>query len=118
MLACAGVIGTSFDHLPGEIHNVGLVAAHDVAVKSGSLGQILMWTSLYETVTARAVWQMMEGSGRQPGYFGFDPLKFANTPAKLADMQAKELENGRLAMLAIGGMLTTAVLTGKEFPFL
>lgn len=116
MLACAGVIGTSLFHLPGDVHDVGLVAAHDAAVKSGSLGQVLLWTSLFELITARAVWQMMEGSGRQPGYFGFDPLKFS-TPAKKADLEAKELENGRLAMLAFGGMITTAVLTGKEFPF-
>merc|ERR1712032_303893 len=35
----------------------------------------------------------------------------------MGDMQLKELRNGRLAMLAYGGIVTAAVLTGKPWPF-
>ena len=62
---------------------------------------------------------MYEGSGRAPGDFYFDPLKLSEgKPQKVKDdLAMKELANGRLAMIAFGGMITTAVLTGKEFPF-
>ena len=119
MLAALGFVVTSFFHLPGDVHNVGTVAAHDAAVKSGSLEQILLWTSAWEIVTFKSLTQMMEGSGREPGYFGFDPLKFSTGKSDKVkqDLAMKELANGRLAMLAYGGMVTGAVLSGKEFPF-
>ena len=39
-------------------------------------------------------------------------------PAKKADLQMKELANGRLAMFAFGGFVTQSVLTGNTFPYL
>merc|ERR1719183_975644 len=40
-----------------------------------------------------------------PGDIGFDPLGLKpSTPSEFADMQTKELQNGRLAMLAVAGM--------------
>ena len=117
MLACAGIFGTAIFHLPGDMHDVGVVAAHDAAVKSGAMNQILLWTGAFEIVSAKAINQMYEGSGREPGNFGFDPFNLAFNAAKKEDYALKELTNGRLAMIAYGGMITTAVLTGKEFPF-
>ena len=118
MLACAGIMGTSVLHLPGDIHDVGVVAAHDAAVKSGAMNQILLWTGMFELLSVRAISQMNEGSGRLPGDFGFDPLNLTKGNKDKAGFYAQsELENGRLAMLAFSGMITTAVLTGKEFPF-
>ena len=115
MLACAGIMGTSVFHLPGDMHDVGVVAAHDAAVKSGAMNQILLWTSMFEIVSVRAVSQMNEGSGRLPGDFGFDPLNLSKGNKDKYAQQ--ELENGRLAMLAFSGMITTAALFDKEFPF-
>lgn len=42
----------------------------------------------------------------EPGNLGFDPLGFLPTdPKERADMQTKELNNGRLAMIAIAGFV-------------
>jgi len=49
---------------------------------------------------------------------GFDPVGFASDPAKMAELQMKELANGRLAMFAFGGFITQSVLTGNTFPYL
>lgn len=119
MLAVLGFIGSGFVQLPGDVHAVSAVAAHDVAVKSGAMQQILLWTSLFEIISVKAVSEMIEGSGRAPGDFGFDPLKFSagKSDKVKADFAVKELKNGRLAMIAFSGIVTQAVLSGKEFPF-
>lgn len=119
MLGVVGFIATSFYQLPGEVHQVSAVAAHDVAVKSGALNQVLLWTSLFEIISVKAVVETLEGSGRAPGEFGFDPLKFSagKSEAVKTDLAIKELANGRLAMLAFSGLVTQAVLTGKDFPY-
>ena len=36
----------------------------------------------------------------------------------MADLQMKELANGRLAMFAFSGFVTQSVLTGNQFPYL
>lgn len=54
---------------------VGSIAAHDAAVSSGAMAQILLWVSAFECISTVAVVQMMQGSGRKPGDFGFDPSK-------------------------------------------
>jgi len=62
---------------------------------------------------------MLGETDRQPGDFKLDLLgnyAKANDQQK-KDLQLKELKNGRLAMIAFGGMVTQAVLTGKPFPF-
>lgn len=50
-----------------------------------------------------------------PGDLGFDPLGLKPTgAAELADMQTKELNNGRLAMIAIAGMVVQEGVTGAK----
>lgn len=49
----------------GDVHQVSSLAAHDVAVKSGALAQILIWTSIAEAISVIAITQMLEGSGRK-----------------------------------------------------
>ncbi len=100
MLAVVGFVLTEFFQLPGDVHHVSVVEAHNAAVKSGAMNQILLWTGIFEVISFKAITQMIEGNGRKPGDFGFDPLKFSTkaTPAKVAQYEQSELKNGRLAM--------------------
>lgn len=56
-------------------HQVSSVAAHDAAVATGAMPQILLWVSVFEAISTVAVIQMLNGSGRAPGDFGFDPYQ-------------------------------------------
>merc|ERR1719199_2064653 len=116
MLAFVGFIFTDFYTLPG--YEFTTLEAHDAGVANGSMSQILLWVGLLEFFSFIAIDQMLRGSGRAPGDYGFDPVGFVSDPAKLADLQMKELANGRLAMFAFGGAVTQAVLTGNTFPWL
>merc|ERR1719281_133706 len=50
-----------------------------------------------------------------PGDLGFDPLGLKPTNEKeLVEMQTKELNNGRLAMIAFAGMVAQEVATGSK----
>jgi hypothetical protein len=49
------------------------------------------------------------------GNIGFDPLGLKPTdPAELKEMQTKELNNGRLAMIAAAGMIVQELATGSK----
>jgi len=51
----------------------------------------------------------------EPGNFGFDPLNLRPTDAKeYREMQNKELNNGRLAMIAAAGMIAQELATGQK----
>ena len=119
MLAVVGFALSGYFQLPGEMHQVSPVAAHDAAVKSGAMNQILLWTGAFEAISFKAIIEMLEDSGREPGDFGFDPLKLSEgrSDAVKEKYALAELKNGRLAMLAFSGMVTQAVLTGNGFPY-
>jgi len=54
-------------------------------------------------------------SSHIPGDLGFDPLGLKPDNAKeFAEMQTKELNNGRLAMIAIAGMVGQELATGNK----
>merc|ERR1712118_203994 len=51
----------------------------------------------------------------EPGNLGFDPLGLKpSDPKELKDMQTKELNNGRLAMIAVAGMIAQELATGQK----
>merc|ERR1719443_1253070 len=51
----------------------------------------------------------------EPGNLGFDPLGLKPTdPNELKEMQTKELNNGRLAMIATAGMIAQELATGQK----
>merc|ERR1719191_1771256 len=50
-----------------------------------------------------------------PGDLGFDPLGLKpKDPKKFKEMQTKELNNGRLAMIAAAGMIAQEYVTGQK----
>lgn len=54
-------------------------------------------------------------SDHEPGDLGFDPLGLKPTdPKELKEMQTKELNNGRLAMIAVAGMVGQELATGEK----
>jgi light-harvesting complex I chlorophyll a/b binding protein 4 len=54
---------------------------------------------------------MFADKKRVPGDYGWDPLQLG-TPENIDTYKARELENGRLAMIAIGGMIHGSFVTG------
>jgi len=53
--------------------------------------------------------------GRIPGDIGFDPLGIKPTnDADMLEMQNKELNNGRLAILAVAGIVGQEWATGEK----
>merc|ERR1719331_2240724 len=71
-----------------------------------------------------SVFSFQNPAGSQPwsisldheaGDFGWDPLSLKPTdPAELAEMQTKELNNGRLAMIGIAGMVVQELISGDK----
>jgi len=61
---------------------------------------------------SRTLWTLRDGY--YPGDVGFDPLGFKPTdPTAFADMQTRELQNGRLAMLGVAGMCSQELVNHK-----
>jgi len=65
------------------------------------------------------VWSMRKG--HYPGDFGFDPLGLSRPTgfgptgeAELKEMQNRELNNGRLAMIGIAGMVAQEAVSGGK----
>ena len=71
---CAWFVTQEFYQLPGDIHKVSSVEAHNIFVNSGAMLQILGWIFLLELVTVPALYDLRDGK-RAPGDYAFDPLK-------------------------------------------
>jgi len=120
MLASLGIVVPEFVRIPGEqfsFENVPyVIEAHDKL--PDSMSQIFLWISLCEACTFGAV-NNMNSFDRAPGDYSFDPLGiYPTTPENQREMQLAELKNGRLAMIAIGGMVAGSLITGERFPYL
>ena len=85
--------------------------------EQGAMQQLLLWIGLLETLSGiPAIIQTLKGSERMPGDFGFDPLGCGKDPNALARRQLVELKNGRLAMIAVGGMVHHYLLQNSSRP--
>lgn len=78
-------------------------AAHDYFVSTGGMSQILIFVIFAELFGAIALRETLEGD-REPGYFGLDPLNMCSNPDKAMKFRENEIRNGRLAMIAFGGL--------------
>eukprot|EP00535_Pseudo-nitzschia_heimii_P008102 CAMPEP_0197183882 /NCGR_PEP_ID=MMETSP1423-20130617/8675_1 /TAXON_ID=476441 /ORGANISM="Pseudo-nitzschia heimii, Strain UNC1101" /LENGTH=234 /DNA_ID=CAMNT_0042634541 /DNA_START=94 /DNA_END=798 /DNA_ORIENTATION=- len=121
MLATVGFVVPNFFRIPGEQFSFEsvpkVIDAHD-ALANTSMIQIFGWISFVEACTFPALANMNEFD-RAPGDYGFDPLGLKpQSPEKLKEYQLAELKNGRLAMIAIGGMVAGAAVSGNGFPYL
>ena len=106
-----------FVRIPGEMFaKTDVLHAHDDLLKT-SMTQLLLFLGLIETLIGiPALKATMEGE-REAGEFGLGGPFRGDTPEQLKRKQVAELKNGRLAMLAFGGMVTQGVIVGHGYPF-
>lgn len=117
MLATVGFVMQEFWTLPGYTHvddsNLG-----PTVVGASAMLQIVLWMGVLEFWTNKGnvtMETMFSDPNRVPGDLGFDPMGLAvgKSQEEKDRMQLKELKNGRLAMLAIGGMIHHNWVTGE-----
>merc|ERR1719331_3200914 len=87
----------------------------------GIMASLLFGVMLTEITRARIGWMPPEEAMQTlrpeyvPGELGFDPLGMApKTEAEMLSMKNKELNNGRLAMIALAGICAQEVVSGAE----
>ena len=119
MLAAVGYITTDLGII---VHPLGQgltsATAHNAMVENLVMGNALVFICLLEMVSYIAVAEMLQGSGREPGYFGFGTKYLeGKSEEQVKKMKYHEIMNGRLAMFAFGGMVTQSVLYDKGFPY-
>merc|ERR1719410_2953318 len=84
----------------------------------GAMMQLIFGIGIWEFLTNNGkvtMLDMFDDPERVPGDLGFDPMGLAKnlTPEQMEKRQLQELKNGRLAMLAIGGMIHHNFVTGE-----
>jgi hypothetical protein len=121
-IAMAAVVGYAATDLGFIVHPLGAgltaATAHDFLCEKGVMGNALVFIGIAEMVSYIAVAEMLQGSGREPGYFGLGVNQLEKkTDEQIKKIKYQEIMNGRLAMLAFGGMVTQSVLYDKGFPY-
>jgi Chlorophyll A-B binding protein len=121
-IAMCAVVGYATVDLGIVVHPLGQgltsATAHDAMCANGVMGNALVFIGIAEMVSYISVAEMLQGSGREPGDFQFG-ASFLNgkSAEQVKKIKYNEIMNGRLAMLAFGGMVTQSVLFSKGFPY-
>jgi light-harvesting complex I chlorophyll a/b binding protein 1 len=118
MLAVAGWLATDIGiRFPGETFSVSSIPtsyeAHNILVSQGAMGFMLVAVGFVEFCTGAVLVEVSKGENdREAGDFGFDPMGFIKDKSveEVNTMKLKEINNGRLAMLAFGGIATQTAL--------
>ena len=115
MLAVVGWVTVDLGFTVPYAPQVSSLAAHDAAVDKGVFLGLLIPIALVEVLAGiPKCFQIMNEPDASPGGdYKFDPLGIGAS----AEMQEKEISNGRLAMLAFSGIVTQAALTQGPFPY-
>jgi len=116
MLACVGFIMQEYWTLPG-FESVADSNLAPTVVGASSMAQIVVWMGVLEWWTNKGnvtMETMFQDPDRVPGNLGFDPMGLSSGKSQEDKdaMALKEIKNGRLAMLAIGGMIHHNWITG------
>lgn len=95
--------------------------AHDILVNQGTMAVLLVAVGLIEFSTGAALIEVSKGeSDREAADFSFTGGVLKNKSAEyIQKMKTKEVNNGRLAMLAFGGIATQTALgeATQGFPY-
>ena len=92
--------------------------AHNTLVENGTMGFMLLAVGLVEICSGAALVQVSKGEiDREAGDFKFGSSFLPKDEKAVMTMKTKEINNGRLAMLAFGGIATQTALGYESFPY-
>merc|ERR1712014_269373 len=120
MLAVLGIIVTEEFHpffdFWGDGPFVSAAASHFSATAAANFWPAFwVMAAGHEVATELSGGYLPDPKERAPGDFGFDPLNLTPpNPEEFKALQNKELNNGRLAMVATAGILAQEMITGKK----
>jgi len=129
MLAWVGLVVPEFVRIPGPelcYKAAGVVEAHNACAylsDKGNLGgplyQVFLFCGFIEMMTTypKVCKTGNELNLENAGNYGLGLNFLPKDEFKQREMKLKELKNGRLAMIAFGGAITQAVLSGNGFPW-
>lgn len=121
MLASVGWMATDSGlRFQGDMfQGVSTIEAHNKMIEAGPMITMLMAVGICELYGWFLLRETLGGKlDRDAGDFFIGKQFLPKDPEQERLMRLKELENGRLAMLAFSGMVTAGVATEKPWPFI
>lgn len=126
MLAVVGfLVGENLEDFPAFMNFDGDITGPAInqfqQVRTGFWEPLALVVGILEAYRVALGWETPKGAAfntlkpdYEPGFLGFDPLGLLpkDDPAALKDMQTKELNNGRLAMIAIAAFVVQEEIAG------